>query len=258
MMIDTHIHYGKFGIFSLDENKLIEQMDKYKIDIGIISTIECCEFRSSDKALEEFQHKQLDANERLLDFITRHSGRFYASFWCKPYTENNYQEVFDFLKKHRDTFVGLKLHPFYSQLALEDKRYLPYIEIAKSLKLPVSIHSAADELSNPVQVLNMAKAHTEVEFIMVHMGLCSDNELAIECVASADNLYGDTTWVPYPKVMKAMEKCGSGKIVYGSDAPVDADKTYEYYEPMFADYASCTSDDLENVMYKNAKRLFRL
>ena len=93
---------------------------------------------------------------------------------------------------------------------------------------------------------------------MVHMGLCSDNEEAIRCVAQADNLYGDTTWVPLDKVRKAIRVCGSEKILFGSDAPIDGAKSYAFYQDMLRIYQQTPDRDWENVFYRNAQALFGL
>ncbi len=258
MIIDTHLHYGNYGNFQLNYNTLQQQMESNGIDKGIISTIECCEYRADADELMPNQIPQMKANQELLEVVKTSQGRFYLSFWCKPVTENNVDEVYRFIQENRKYVKGLKLHPFYSRLALEDSRYNSYIEIASQLNLPVSVHTANDKLSNPVQLLAMAKRFPRVSFIMVHMGLCSDNELAVECLAKADNLIGDTTWVPYDKVQKAIRICGSEKMIFGSDAPIDGERSYSFYKTMMDEYKEKPTKELENLMHGNAIRIFGL
>lgn len=258
MIIDTHLHYGNYGQFHLNHNTLQQQMDENGIGKGIISSIECCEYLAEKDELMPKQISQLKANQELLEAVKTTKERFYLSFWCKPATENNIDEVYTFIRDNREYVKGLKLHPFYSRMALEDNRYDSYIDIAGQLNLPVSVHTANDKLSNPMQLLSMAKRFPKVYFIMVHLGLCSDNELAIDCLAKADNLIGDTTWVPYDKVKKAIRVCGSEKMIFGSDAPIDGDKSYSFYQMMLKEYVEKPTGELENLMYKNAFRIFGL
>lgn len=257
MIIDTHLHQGRQGIFNLDWDKLLEQMDLNRIDKGLVSTVACCEYRADAEELFPDQVPQLEANQALLEKAAASGGRLYLSFWCKPATEKA-DGLYDFIRRNRQVVRGLKLHPFYSRLPLEDGRYGPYLDIARELGLPVSVHTAADRLSSPEQLLRLARQYPAVPFVMVHMGLCSDNEEAIRCVAQADNLYGDTTWVPLDKVRKALRVCGSGKMLFGSDAPIDGDKSYVFYREMLALYRRAPDRDWENLFHKNAESLFGL
>ncbi|HPT79311.1 MAG TPA: TatD family hydrolase [Candidatus Atribacteria bacterium] len=255
MIIDTHLHYGKKVMFDLDFSLLISLMEAHGIDKGLISSIECCEYRPDADELLEDQKPQIEANKELLEKIKGCGKDLYISFWCKPATEGNIDEVYSFIRENRHYVRGLKLHPFYSRLPLEDARYDPYIDIAEALDLPVSVHTANDSLSGPGQLLAMAKRFPRVNFIMVHMGLCSDNEEAIECLGQADNLIGDTTWVHFDKVLKAVEICGPEKMIFGTDAPIDGARSYAFYEQLLRAYQDDPAK-WEHVMYKNAARLF--
>lgn len=256
MIIDTHLHEGKQGIFSLSYETLLEQMERNGIDAGLVSTVACCEYQADADVLLPEQTPQIAANRRLLDRIGT-GGRLYLSFWCKPATEGA-DGIYAFIRDNRTLVKGLKLHPFYSRLPLEDQRYIPYLEIARELGLPVSVHTAADRLSSPEQLLHLARRYPTVPFIMVHMGLCSDHEDAIRCVAQADNLFGDTTWVALEQVRKAMRICGSEKMLFGSDAPIDGEKSYAFYQELFRLYSEEPNKDWENLFYRNAKSLFHI
>lgn len=257
MIIDTHLHLGSQGPFQLRYEQLLGQMKKNGIRKGIVSTVACAEYRPDADILLPEQYGQLDANRELLRQCRESDGMLYLSFWCKPATEEP-EGVYDFIRDNRDLVKGLKFHPFYSRMPLEDPRYVPYLQIAQQLRLPVSIHTAADQLSSPEQLLAMAKRFPDVDFIMVHLGLCSDNEAAIACLPQADNLYGDTTWVPIQKVCKAMKLCGSEKLLFGSDAPIDGEKSYAFYRPMLRSYRLNPWGPWADVMHRNARRLFKL
>lgn len=258
MIIDTHLHQGKAGPFSLEYHRLLEEMDKNGIDKGLVSTVACCEYKPDADVLLEEQTAQLDANRELLEKAAGSGGRLYLSFWCKPATEDNAAAVYDFIQENRTLVRGLKFHPFYSRLPLEDQRYTPYIEIAAQLGLPVSVHTAADRLSSPEQLLALARRYPTVPFIMVHMGLCSDNEEAIACLSQADNLFGDTTWVPLNKVHLAIQRCGAEKMLFGSDAPIDGERSYAFYVELLELYRQEGGEIWERVMHKNAEELFGL
>ena len=97
---------------------------------------------------------------------------------------------------------------------------------------------------------------------MVHLGLGTDNQEAIELVASLSNLYGDTTWVAPEKTLQAIRVCGEDKIMFGSDSPIAGPDTYGaldfymyYFHEMKADLSRQAYDKL---MFRNAIRLFKL
>lgn len=51
----------------------------------------------------------------------------------------------------------------------------------------------------------MALKYPNVNFVMCHMGLATDNQEAIELIAKLPNLYGDTAWVRADMVYQAIK-----------------------------------------------------
>ena len=97
------------------------------------------------------------------------------------------------------------------------------------------------------------------------MDLDSDGKEAIELISQLPNLYGDTTWVSVKTTLNAIEKCGSEKILFGTDNPIDGKDHMLYnragqrslcqeYFNEFRDMVS--AEDYDNIMYKNAVKLF--
>ena len=86
-------------------------------------------------------------------------------------------------------------------------------------------------------------------------------------IAKLPNLYGDTTWVPIKSTLYAIERCGSEKILFGTDNPIDGKRHMEFnragqrslcqeYFREFRDMVS--AEDYENIMHQNAERLFHI
>lgn len=257
MIIDTHLHEGAAGFFNLSLSKLLEQMALNGIDGGIVSTVACSEYDAVTGEPFDTPVTQLGENRRLLERIRREAKQLKLAFWCRPSREEC-SGVADFIRENRRDAVALKLHPFYSRLAIGDRRYEPYFDIARELGLPVCVHTSNDGLSDPEQLLEVAKRHPQVNFVMVHMGLQTDNEAAIRCLRQSDNLFGDTTWVPYEKTRKALEILGGTKMVFGSDAPIDGDRSYTLYQEYLQDYVQHPTALLDRLMYRNARELFGL
>ena len=146
-----------------------------------------------------------------------------------------------------------------------DEKVKPYLELAKKYKLPVVSHTGGCEEASPIHMYEAAKAYPEIPFVMVHMGLGSDNKEALELLGKADNLYGDTAWVPMETTIEAIRRYGSKKMIFGSDMPIDGVDTYfcngKGERSLYQDYfhilpEKVTEDEYKDLMYRNAIELF--
>ena len=102
---------------------------------------------------------------------------------------------------------------------------------------------------------------------MAHMGLGTDNSEALELLGKADNLYGDTTWVPMSTTIKPLRCMEANEYSFGSDMPIDGVDTYLHnpkgerslYQDYFYELPKLISNDAyEDLMYKNAMEIFRI
>lgn len=71
--------------------------------------------------------------------------------------------------------------------------------------------------------------------------------------------------MPIESTLKAIQKWGSEKILFGSDNPIDGKDTYLHnpkgdrslYQQYFNEFKTMVNKaDYDNIMYKNAERLF--
>ena len=102
---------------------------------------------------------------------------------------------------------------------------------------------------------------------MVHMDLGTDNREALDLLGKLPNLYGDTTWVPVKTTVEAIKRYGSKKMLFGTDNPIDGKDTLMYnktgdrslYQEYFNELKNMiTKDEYDDLMYKNAQRLFKI
>ena len=165
------------------------------------------------------------------------------------------------LREGGDCIKGLKIHPFYSMLPMTAPEIEPYLSYAAEKELPVLIHTASDEFSQPKFVYEAAKTHPRVNFIMAHVGLGTDNNDAIELIGSLPNLFGDTAWVKPESGLKLIKKYGAHKLLFGTDNPIDGVDTYAhpFYRTYFNEFRHwVTPDDYELLMHGNTERLYHL
>ena len=266
MIIDTHVHIGKLLTFNMPEENVLYSMEKYGIDFSLVSSVEAAENSHSGRKIPRiFQKSQNRVLEKNLKFARENSDKIGLLPWLKIRQELPDERFVKMIKENRDIIYGLKLHPFHSRTAPDDEKLEPIYRLAKEYNLPIVSHTGGCDEANSQRLYNAAKKHPEINFVMVHMDLGTDNEQAIRLLGELPNLYGDTTWVPVKSTIKAIEKWGSEKILFGSDNPIDGKDTYltngygqrSLYQEYFNEFKSAVSkSDYENVMYKNAQRLF--
>lgn len=268
MIIDTHVHVGNMIGFNMTEEMIIHMMDKYGIDYCIVSNGDAVEYGHDLKPIpKEFQVSQSDAFMRTINFARKYPGRIGIMPWIKPATESADETLDKMIKDNSDIVKGIKVHPYHSKTFFDAECMEGYFELARKYSLPVVSHTGGCEEAAPVHVYNMAKKYADVNFVMVHMGLGTDNQEAVDLMAKADNLYADTTWVPMSTSVEVINRYGSSRIVFGSDSPIDGIDTYDHNpkgdKSLYHDYFYKIEEIIgkeayENLMYKNAKRLFNI
>ncbi|MFW9993984.1 MAG: amidohydrolase family protein [Candidatus Odinarchaeota archaeon] len=267
MIIDSHTHVGKTSfpvgknrVSNLTEENLLAALDKYRIDLALVSSIEGAEF-DSDSQLGPLdkQVPQITVLERTIGFVKRHPSRLKALLWIKPFTEGYDDRIEKVIRDNRTSIAGLKMHPSLSNLPFTDGRYRPYLELACRFQLPVQVHTENDGNSNVRYVHEAALAYPEIPFVMVHMGLNSDNSEAINLIKKTDNLYGDTCEVEMERVLKAIDVAGSEKILFGTDSVVHGIDTYGRYLPLVKTIReNFAIEQASNVLENNSIRIHNL
>ena len=267
MIIDSHVHVGgdEAG-FCMNEEMVLKSMEKYQIDISIVSNGDSVEYGDDLKRIpEEMQINQEETLARVIRFCRENPGKIYGGFWCKPHHEVVTDAIDKMIAENRDVIVALKVHPTLSNLSFADEKMHPYLKLAEKYQLPVIVHTADDEVANPMRVYEMACLYPQLNFIMAHMGLCSDNTLAVELMEKAPNLYADTTWVPVETTLEVIRRYGSERVMFGSDNPIDGLDTYfcnpkgepSLYRQYFGEKKKkISSEDYENLMENTAKEIF--
>lgn len=264
MIIDSHVHIGSIIKFNMPEEMVLESMNKYNINYSLISNIEGAEFDCDQMILDsKYTHTQIESNMKAIKFARANINKIGVLLWTKPTTEGCTKEFEELIINNKDVIYGIKVHPFHSKIPFDSNEVQEYIKLAQKYNLPVLTHTADDENSHCKRVYNMAKKYPKVNFIMGHMGLATDNKEAIELIQKLPNLYGDTAWVQPETSINMINKYGSDKLLFGTDNPVDGLDTYAhpticsvYLSNQFKN--SIPKEDYDNIMFKNAIKLFHL
>lgn len=268
MIIDTHVHIADMLGIVMTEEMVIAAMQKYNIDYCIVSNCDSAEFGHDLKPIPKCEQiSQADSFRRSICFARANMGKIGIMPWIKPATEKADEEFEDLIKENLDIVKGIKVHPYHSKTFFDSERVEPYIRLAQKYHLPVVSHTGGCEEAHPKYVYHMAVRYPDVNFVMVHMGLGTDNREAVELMDRADNLYADTTWVPVETAVEVIRRYGSKRIVFGSDTPIDGVDTYFYNkagEPsLYREYFNglweiIGREAYKDLMYKNAINIFNI
>ena len=129
---------------------------------------------------------------------------------------------------------GIKLHPDYQGVYIDDERYIRIIRYAVRIGLYVTTHAGFDPAypdiirCTPERALKMldrvydGKEPDDPRIILAHLGSLDETDKVIEMIAGK-NLYLDTAVmldrVPEEKILKLIHKHGAEKILFATDCP---------------------------------------
>lgn len=174
---------------------------------------------------------------------------------------DNYKEELRWLKE--SGFKGIKLHPDYQDMYFNDIRYKRLIEFASELGLVIVTHAGADPKS-PHNVHCTPKMAREVidevhpkNLVLAHLGGNEMWDEVEECLVGED-VYFDTAVVldviDPEQFLRIVRAHGSDKILFGTDVPWRAQDAFVRKLGEFP----LAEDELENIFYKNARKLLDL
>lgn len=158
---------------------------------------------------------------------------------------------------------GIKLHPDYQGVMIDDVRYMNIIEYASELGLIVSTHAGVDSgLPEPIhcppdKMRKVLDAIKPEKFVVAHYGGWKQWEMVYEYLADA-NVYFDTAvtfgYIEQDMFLKIWEKHDKNKVLFATDSPwSDAAMAIEKVHEL-----PISTQEREDILANNAKRLLGL
>lgn len=247
MIIDVHAHLGVDVVFDEEqtEEQLIEAYKEFKVDGAIVQPY--------------LPRIYIDAHREIHDRIyrlTRESKeiKFWGMASINPHftPEDYYEEAKRCVKDLG--FVALKITPIghATHPSSKDARFV--WEVCRELKVPIMIHTGAGiPFSDPISLEMALRDFKDVPCVMAHAGSEMHNQQAIYIAEKYDNVYLEPSWVGVIGVSNMIKRLGCGRIMFSSDninqMPVELAKYRQLIK---------NEDELEKVLYKNAKEVFKL
>ena len=247
-------------------SSLLESMDRAHVDMSVILPVV-----TKPSQCETINKTAIEINDRYFPRLLSFGG-------IHPDNEN-YREILSDLLK--DGIKGIKLHPLYQRVAIDDIRNLRIIDCASELGMIVVIHAGKDlsfpgDLVDPDRISRMLDEVKPEKMVLAHMGsyakwedvyelLCGrgaylDTSFSLNPVRPLDDtkegwdsLEANPILVPplKPELFRKMvEKNGADHMLFASDSPwCDQKETFELV-------GACLSEsEKDAVYYGNALRL---
>lgn len=206
MIIDSHIHIGKWSEIFFNYESSVEEAIKTMKSSGINAAI-CM---PSDNT----------SNSELFDQIRRVTEfKFYFNAWINP-SDNNLD---DFLNENLENVSLFKIHPSIQKLRITDPAYDKYLRIAAENNKPVIVHCGRwQEIAGYGFALEIAEKYEKLNLILAHMG-GDQPSIVLSCAEEIrkrklPNVYLGTESVrEFYFVNEAVKKVGPEKVIFGSD-----------------------------------------
>lgn len=229
-------------------NGLLASMERSGVDLSVILPVV-----TKPSQFETVNIFAKSVNEQ-------YAGKLLSFGGIHPDCED-YKAKLDFIKELG--LPGIKLHPDYQGVMIDDVRYMNIIEYANELGMIILVHAGIDiGLPEPVhcppdktrKVMNTIKPD---KLVLAHMGGWKQWEEVYEYLAG-EKVYLDTAftfdYIETDAFMKIYNKHDKDKILFATDSPwSDAGKDIQALKNL-----ELAPQIIEDILANNAKKLLNL
>lgn len=227
---------------------LLDSMEKNQVDLSVILPVV-----TKPSQFESVNQFAAEVNEK-------YKGRLISFGGIHPDSEDYRAEV-DRIKELG--LPGVKLHPDYQGVMIDDPRYMNIIEYADSLGLMIVVHAGIDiGLPEPVhcppdkarKVLDIL--HPD-KLILAHLGGWKQWNEVYELLAG-EQVYFDTSftfdYIEQDVFLKILDKHGYEKVLFATDSPwSDAKRAVEVVKNL-----PIEEEAVDAILCKNARNLLQM
>ena len=198
-------------------NGLLSRIEKAGVDLAVTLPVltSPAQFDSVNRFAAELNRQNQGKHPRLLSFAGIHPD-------CE-----DIEGKMAFLRE--SGFKGIKIHPDYQGVYIDDERYIRIVLAAKKENLTVVTHAGVDTgyrdcpvRCTPDRALRLLRSVSYRKIVFAHLGGCEMPTEVLETLAGED-VYFDTAYVlrftdkAYMKEL--LLRHGEDRILFGSDSP---------------------------------------
>lgn len=230
MIIDSHVHVDEvepLGWFD-PPDAVLQVLDEAGVDqAAIITYTDAPAFNA-------------DAIEYIASAVRRYPDRFVGYARVHPWYDQAVSLLRDAVEQYG--FKGLKLHPVSTLSHPADDATVALLHEASRLGVPVLYHCGDEPFTTPLELELSASACPAATIIFGHMGGYFHVQDAIDVAHRRDNVYLETSAMPYPRMIRnAVDAIGAERVIFGSDGP-GCDPRLELYKIKCADLSTIESN----------------
>lgn len=217
---------------------LLESMEKSVIQQSIVLALE-------PNVMTESILEVCRNNEHLIPFCSVH-----------PFDKNKKEKIKKYI---RAGCRGLKLHPVIQNVRPDDNATFELLEEIRTYDIPVLFHTGWGSIgSGSYGFLENYKklliAFPKMTFIFAHMGFYEPFPF-LDLIEKHDKVYCDTSWQPPNVILRAIDKLGENRIMFGTDWPYALQSTSLN---IVLKITENKPELKEKILYKNAAQIINV
>ena len=195
----------------------------------------------------------ININDFIHANVQAHPDRFVGFFTLHPHMKEE-DLANEFERAYNMGLHGIKLHPDFQNIAIDDECTDPIYELAQQKNIPVVFHAGDPRhaYSNPHRIAKIMKKFPHLVVVAAHFGGWGEWEAATQVLAGLDNIFADTSstrgFTDMDTVHMGLRFFGADRLLFGTDYPMWDAKD----ELQFIDSLPLTQDEKEKILYKNA------
>lgn len=249
MIIDGHAHIceASYG----NEELLLKRMDEARIDKAVLVPGGMADSRRFTKyiTLEEKPNSENIPNDLVEGMLRKYPEKFYGFYCINPLKGEQVLEEFEVAIKKG--FSGLKLAPTIHNFSLSSKVVKELASLCGELNVPFYSHVVFSPAANTKKIGTLIKEFPKTNFIIGHMGFGPADVDAVDLAYEHDNAFLETSQSSFIILDEALNKCGSKKLIFGSEFPLDNQKAI--LENIIQ--LKCNSQGFEDIVCNNILKL---
>ncbi len=208
MIIDFHTHVDESPAFGWIDppDKIVALLDEAGIDMAVAMSY------------TDLPGLNSNALEDILAAVGRFPDRLIAFVRLNP---NYLTEAAAALEEGVAQGIrGLKLHPTTTLAHPAAEPTVALLRRCGELGVPALFHCGDDPYTTPQTMALAAQRAPETAIVLGHMGGYFHVEEAIHAATTHQNLYLETSAMPYPHhIETAIDAVGAERVIFGSDGP---------------------------------------
>lgn len=218
MIIDAHAHVTRADYGSID--RLSALMDKHGIDKAVLFPGGMIDVRQMSQYVRGAATADTDQipNDLVESIFTKDRDRYFGFYCVNPNSAGDSTAAFRAAIARG--FSGLKLAPIVHKFALCSEGVFELAQACGELRVPLYSHVVFSPGATTEKFGELAKAFPDTQFILGHMGFGPADVQAIEVAATCDNVMLETSGGSFMIIKMALERLGAGKLIYGSEFPM--------------------------------------